>query len=85
MKSVFFGSVCCASGFLTQHAVFYNVIAVVTADGHCFDIRIELTEIPRYENISASTVRTALAQGDMEAARELVPETTYETILRHFG
>ena len=46
---------------------------------------IELVEIPRYAEISASRVRALVQAGEYEKTRELVPETTYETILRHAG
>ena len=46
---------------------------------------IELVEIPRLKNISASSVRSLLRAGEIKKAAEAVPETTYETILRHFG
>ena len=46
---------------------------------------IELIEIPRLADISASRVRALLRAGKYEKTAEAVPETTYETILRHFG
>ena len=46
---------------------------------------IELCEIPRLAGISASRVRALIREGRIEETRELVPETTYETILRHVG
>ncbi|MBQ2201349.1 MAG: [Clostridia bacterium] len=46
---------------------------------------IELIEIPRLADISASRVRALLRAGEYEKTAEAVPETTYETILRHFG
>ncbi len=46
---------------------------------------IELIEIPRLDAISASRVRTLLKNGEVEQTRDLVPETTYAAILRHFG
>ena len=46
---------------------------------------IELCEIPRLAGISASRVRALIKEGRIEETRELVPETTYETILRHVG
>ncbi len=46
---------------------------------------IHLEEIPRYDGISASRVRALIQAGEYEKTRELVPETTYETILRHAG
>lgn len=44
---------------------------------------IELIEIPRLNDISASRVRALMKQKDYEAIKSLVPETTYEAILRH--
>lgn len=44
---------------------------------------IELREIPRFNDISASRVRALMEQKDYEAIKSLVPETTYEAILRH--
>lgn len=46
---------------------------------------IRLEEIPRYDGISASRVRALIQAGEYEKTKELVPETTYETILRHAG
>ena len=46
---------------------------------------IALVEIPRLDAISASRVRALLREGKIEDTRDLVPETTYETILRHVG
>lgn len=46
---------------------------------------IELVEIPRHKEISASRVRALIGAGEYEKTRDLVPETTYETILRHTG
>lgn len=46
---------------------------------------IELIEVPRLNNISASSVRTLLRAGEIIKTAEAVPETTYETILRNFG
>ena len=46
---------------------------------------IRFEEIPRYNAISASRVRELILNGQAEQTRELVPETTYETILRHTG
>ena len=43
---------------------------------------IMLCEIPRYKGISAGKVRSLLKAGDIAAAREMVPETTYEIIQR---
>ena len=44
---------------------------------------IRLTEIPRLNGISASRVRALIRAGETEQTKELVPETTYETILRY--
>lgn len=44
---------------------------------------IELREIPRYNDISASRVRALMQQKDYDAIKPLVPETTYAAILRH--
>ena len=48
---------------------------------------IELRQIPRLEQektpVSASAVRACLAQGDMEALRTLVPETTFNYLQEH--
>lgn len=46
---------------------------------------IELVEIPRLSDISASRVRALIRAGEPEKTVDLVPETTYETILRHVG
>ena len=46
---------------------------------------ITLIEIPRFRQISASRVRALIRAGETEKTKELVPETTYETILRHAG
>ena len=46
---------------------------------------IRFEEIPRFNAISASRVRELILNGQAEQTRELVPETTYETILRHTG
>lgn len=47
--------------------------------------RVEFVEIPRKQEqdtaISASTVRHALRQGNLEALKKLVPEATYQCIL----
>ena len=45
---------------------------------------IELVEIPRLAGISASRVRALIKEGRIEEVGEFVPETTYETIVRHF-
>ena len=45
---------------------------------------IELVEIPRLAGISASRVRALIKEGRIEEIGESVPETTYETIVRHF-
>ena len=44
---------------------------------------IELIEIPRLDAISASRVRALIREGKPELTRPLVPETTYEAILRY--
>ncbi len=44
---------------------------------------VEFCEIPRLDAISASRVRALIQEGHIEETRDLVPETTYETILRH--
>ena len=46
---------------------------------------VGLIEIPRLNAISASRVRALIREGRIEETRALVPETTYETILRLFG
>ena len=46
---------------------------------------ISVTEIPRQENISATAVRRALAEGRLADIQPLVPETTYAYCQRHFG
>ena len=44
---------------------------------------IELIEIPRFDAISASRVRALIREGKPECTQDLVPETTYEAILRY--
>ena len=44
---------------------------------------IELIEIPRLDAISASRVRALIREGKPECTKDLVPETTYEAILRY--
>lgn len=46
---------------------------------------IELIEIPRFRDISASRVRALMEERNPEATRALVPETTYASILRHLN
>ena len=46
---------------------------------------VAVTEIPRWENISATTVRRLLAEGRLNDIKPLVPETTYAYCQRHFG
>ena len=46
---------------------------------------VAVTEIPRWENISATTVRRLLAEGRLADIKPLVPETTYVYCQRHFG
>lgn len=41
---------------------------------------IELVELPRHNDISASKVRALMKEGDLETIRTLVPETTYDLI-----
>ena len=41
---------------------------------------IELIEIPRFENISASKIRALIKEGKMEEVKVMVPESTYEVI-----
>ena len=47
---------------------------------------IEVTEIPRLETenapISATAVRRAMEQGDHEALKKLVPQTTYDYLCK---
>ena len=45
---------------------------------------ISVTEIPRLENISATTVRRLLAEGRLSDIKPLVPETTYVYCQRLF-
>lgn len=53
------------------------------------DYGVNVMEIPRRENageaISASRVRALLAQGDWKAIEPLVPETTYQYLIRSFA
>ena len=48
---------------------------------------IQLTEIPRLETagapVSASAVRAALAAGDTQTLRTLLPETTFRYLQEH--
>lgn len=46
---------------------------------------IHVTEIPRLNAISATTVRARLQEGDLAAVRALVPKTTYEACRSLFG
>lgn len=61
----------------------YNEALKATLPAH----GITLTEIPRLETadtpISASAVRSALAAGDTEKLRTLVPETTFRYLQEH--
>ena len=41
---------------------------------------IELVELPRHNDISASKVRALMKEGDLETIRTLVPKTTYDLI-----
>ena len=44
---------------------------------------IELIEIPRLDGISASRVRALIKEGRIEETKGLVPETTYDVIIRY--
>lgn len=46
---------------------------------------IQVCEIPRYRNISASKVRRLIAEGRVGEAEELLPRVTYDYCRRHFG
>lgn len=46
---------------------------------------IELREIPRHGDISATVVRKLLSEGRLEEAKSFLPENTYEYCKRHFG
>ncbi len=46
---------------------------------------VEVIELERKDGISASTVREAMAAGDLETVRRLVPDTTYDFILKMIG
>ena len=46
---------------------------------------VEVIEIERKDGISASTVREAMAAGDLETVRRLVPDATYDYILKTIG
>ena len=46
---------------------------------------VHVTEIPRLNAISATTVRARLLEGDVAAVRALVPKTTYEACRSLFG
>ena len=46
---------------------------------------IELIEIPRLSEISASKVRSLIKAGEYARTEEMVPETTYEIIQSRFG
>ena len=54
---------------------------------HLPELGIELREIPRLDQsgapISATTVRSALAEKDLETLKNLVPDTTYEYLQEH--
>lgn len=45
---------------------------------------IEVTELPRYMDISAAKVRRLINEGRLEEARAMLPETTYEYCKSHF-
>ena len=46
---------------------------------------IQVIEIPRFENISASKVRKLILEGRVRETKKFLPETSYEYCLRHFG
>lgn len=46
---------------------------------------IEVVEIPRKDNISASRVRALLKEGNLSEIRELVPENVYEYLSSNFA
>lgn len=46
---------------------------------------LELIEIPRYEEISASKVREYIAEGRFEEVKSLVPKTTFEVIEKKYA
>lgn len=45
---------------------------------------IQLIEIPRFQEISASKVRALIAEGRVGEIKDLVPETTYDKIAQKF-
>lgn len=46
---------------------------------------IQVVEIPRWQNVSASQVRKLLQEGRVQETASLLPATTYEYCKRHFG
>lgn len=46
---------------------------------------VEVIEIERKDGISASNVRQAMAEGDLETVRSLVPQTTFDYIMEMIG
>lgn len=46
---------------------------------------IEVVEIPRYRDISASRVRKLIQEGRVRETQPLLPASTYDYCLRHFG
>ena len=46
---------------------------------------IEVVEIPRYQDISASYVRKLLQEGRVLDTQTMLPMTTYDYCLCHFG
>lgn len=46
---------------------------------------IEVVEIPRYRNISASHIRNLLLEGRVLDTQTMLPTSTYEFCLRYFG
>lgn len=78
---------------ITRRYVGTEPVCPVTAEYNCTlhrllpDYGITLQEIPRKEAndvpISASAVRNLLADGNRDAIRSLVPDTTYDYLLEH--
>lgn len=46
---------------------------------------VEVHELPRYQNISASRVRECIRNGCIDQTRTMVPEATYAFLKNHFG
>ena len=46
---------------------------------------VEVRELPRYRDISASRVRECIRAGCIDQTRAMVPETTYAFLKNHFG